>query len=111
MSRIKKAPEYIVTHVEIELGEYGTDTYFLDEFEIEANYDYQPEEPMVRYYRDGSGYPGCPAQVEAIYDLVCLDEDEKKVKLFNKLIEDEKVLEYVEEKLEDAIWEDLKNNY
>jgi hypothetical protein len=23
-----------------------------------------PAEPMVRYYKDGSGYPGCPAEVE-----------------------------------------------
>jgi hypothetical protein len=23
---------------------------------------YQPEEPMVMYYSNGSGYPGCPAE-------------------------------------------------
>lgn len=34
------------------------------EVEIEVEYYYEPEEPMVRYYRDGSGYPGCPAMVE-----------------------------------------------
>jgi hypothetical protein len=34
------------------------------EITIEVEYDYSPEEPMVRYYRDGSGYPGCPAMVE-----------------------------------------------
>ena len=31
-------------------------------FDIE--FYYQPEEPMVRYYADGSGYPGCPAEIE-----------------------------------------------
>jgi len=32
--------------------------------EIEIEYDYNPEEPMVRYYSDGSGYPGSPAYFE-----------------------------------------------
>jgi hypothetical protein len=31
------------------------------EFDIEFNY--QPEEPMVMYYKDGSGYPGCASEV------------------------------------------------
>ena len=29
-------------------------------------FNYRPEEAMVRYYSDGSGYPGCPAAVEDI---------------------------------------------
>ena len=29
-------------------------------------FNYQPEEEMVRYYSDGSGYPGCSASVEDI---------------------------------------------
>lgn len=29
---------------------------------IEA--DYQPEEPEVKYYSDGTGYPGCSAEFE-----------------------------------------------
>ena len=32
--------------------------------EIEVEFDYQPEEKQVRYYPDGSGYPGCDAKVE-----------------------------------------------
>jgi hypothetical protein len=31
---------------------------------IVVEFDYSPEEPMVMYYPDGSGYPGCPAEVE-----------------------------------------------
>lgn len=27
--------------------------------DLRVDYDYQPEEPEVRYYSDGSGYPGC----------------------------------------------------
>ena len=32
--------------------------------ELDIEFDYQPEEPMVMYYPDGSGYPGCAAEVE-----------------------------------------------
>lgn len=32
--------------------------------EFEVEYDYQPEEKEVRYYSDGSGYPGCPASLD-----------------------------------------------
>ena len=31
---------------------------------LEVYYDYQPEEKEVRYYSDGSGYPGCPEELE-----------------------------------------------
>ena len=34
--------------------------------EFEVEFDYQPSEPEVRYYSDGSGYPGCPEAVEGI---------------------------------------------
>lgn len=40
---------------EIELGERALYCTILIE------YDYEPGEPMVRYYLDGSGYPGSPA--------------------------------------------------
>jgi hypothetical protein len=34
-----------------------------------------PEEPMVRYYPDGSGYPGCPASVDDILEETCMCND------------------------------------
>ena len=37
------------------------------DFDIE--YDYQPEEPMVMYYPDGSGYPGCAESVDVINSI------------------------------------------
>jgi hypothetical protein len=40
---------------DIELGERALYCTILIE------YDYEPGEPMVRYYPDGSGYPGSPA--------------------------------------------------
>jgi len=30
--------------------------------DLEIEFDYQPEEKEVRYYSDGSGYPGCPEE-------------------------------------------------
>ena len=32
--------------------------------ELEVEFDYSPYEEEVRYYKDGSGYPGSPEQVE-----------------------------------------------
>jgi len=45
--------------------------------EFEVEYDYQPEEAEVRYYKDGSGYPGCSEQVsinEIKHNGVCFYE-------------------------------------
>ena len=36
----------------------------IEEAEVTISFDYQPEEPMVMYYPDGSGHPGCPASIE-----------------------------------------------
>jgi len=38
----------------------------IEEAIITVEFDYQPEEPMVMYYPDGSGDPGCPASVDNI---------------------------------------------
>lgn len=38
-------------------------TIDLEGVEYEVEFDYQPEEPMVMYYKDGSGDPGCSAEV------------------------------------------------
>ena len=35
-----------------------------NEIVLEIEYDYQPMEPTVMYYKDGSGDPGCPSSVE-----------------------------------------------
>ena len=32
--------------------------------EFEINFDYQPEEKMVRYDSNNLGYPGCPAEMK-----------------------------------------------
>jgi len=34
------------------------------EFNLEIEYTYDPGEKMIRYYKDGSGSPGCPPSIE-----------------------------------------------
>lgn len=34
--------------------------------EVELEYDFTPGEKMVRYYRDGSGDPGCPPSADFV---------------------------------------------
>ena len=58
-------------------GKKGSTVYKLEEIdyqddcidiEFEVSYTYDPPEEMVRYYPDGSGYPGAPEQLE-LYDI------------------------------------------
>lgn len=34
--------------------------------EIDVGFNYYPGEPEIRYYSDGSGYPGLPAYIEIV---------------------------------------------
>lgn len=43
---------------EVEIGVTVHDVY------LDVSGYYSPSEPMVMYYADGSGYPGCPAEFE-----------------------------------------------
>jgi len=36
----------------------------IESAEVKICFEYQPEEPMVRYYSDGTGYPGCAASID-----------------------------------------------
>ncbi|MCI4437366.1 MAG: hypothetical protein JHC33_11225 [Ignisphaera sp.] len=45
---------------EIEIGVTIDDVY------LDVHGYYSPEEPMVMYYPDGSGHPGCSAEFEII---------------------------------------------
>lgn len=38
----------------------------IEEAEVIVEFDYQPEEPVVMYYADGSGDPGCASSVDNI---------------------------------------------
>ena len=65
------------------------------DFDIE--FDYQPEEKMVKYYSDGTGHPGCAASIDRInkieyegYDWYHIFEEKLNI-------------------VEDAIWEAMEN--
>ena len=38
----------------------------IEKADVTITFDYQPEEAMVLYYSDGSGYPGCAASIDNI---------------------------------------------
>ena len=38
----------------------------IEKAEVTISFDFQPEEAMVRYYADGSGYPGFPASIDNV---------------------------------------------
>ena len=42
---------------------------------LDVNIDYQPYEPPVYYYSDGTGYPGC----DEYFDICCIEENGKDV--------------------------------
>lgn len=56
-------------------------------------FDYIPEEPMVSYYRNGSGYPGRQEYVE-IFSII----DESGTEIENISIEESRFLEQEAEK-------------
>ena len=59
-----KSTTHSVGHTfEIELERPGNDSKWLT-IEATLHFDVSPGEPMVRYYPDGSGYPGSPPIVE-----------------------------------------------
>ena len=62
----------------------------------------EPGEPMVMYYRDGSGYPGCPPSCELIdVDVRGLDVSEEVRSVINSLLYDRL----------DSEWEDREGKY
>ena len=58
--------------------------------DIEVEYDYQPEERMVMYYPDGSGYPGCAesfdiTKVSLVHGSTRIDVTELCEGMFEKI--------------------------
>jgi len=76
-------------------------TIDLDETKATIEYDYEPEEPMVRYYSDGSGYPGSPAMIEVT--RVVLNSGRE--------LEWESIPEPTRDRIEDMCWEDVEDQY
>jgi len=40
--------------------------HWIANLEVEVSFTHHPEEPIVRYYPDGTGHPGSPESVEDI---------------------------------------------
>jgi len=55
------------TTVPITLEEFGDESLFI---ELTAVVDVHAGEPTVRYYPDGSGYPGSPPEAELVGILI-----------------------------------------
>lgn len=64
---------------------------------FDVEFDYQPEEPMLMYDRDGGGYPGCAESVDNIYEF------RHKGTCFYEFLED------YEEEIIELILESLRN--
>ncbi len=64
---------------------------YLEGIGLEVYFEFSPEEQEVRYYNDGSGYPGCAASLE-ISEVLLKDVDiinllsEKQLEEIEKLI-------------------------
>ena len=63
---------------------------------MEVSFTHYPEEPMVRYYPDGTGHPGCSASVEDI----CIT-----TKINGVDVDITDVLEALEFDVEEIAWE------
>ena len=80
-------------------GLYKAEIY-LEDILFMVSFDYYPEEKMVRYYSDGSGYPGSPEAIE-IVDVTHKDTS------FLTLFEELKLMD----KIEDKVWDWLNNSF
>ena len=69
-----------------------------DEVKALIGYDYEPEDPMVMHYPDGSGYPGSPTMIEVT--SVMLHSGRK--------VEWGSIPEATREHIEEQCWEDVK---
>ena len=75
--------------------------HYIEDLEVDVSWSFQPEEPMVRYYPDGSGYPGCAASV---YDI------EITTKINGVEVDITNLLEQLGYHVEDIAWE-LQERY
>lgn len=70
-------------------------------FHIQFSFWYYPPEPMVRYYPDGSGYPGCPEEIEYEVESIKFENKILSVDLSDWLITlDDKIRAYIKEEVE-----------
>lgn len=80
----------------------GPEMYFV---KFTVGMDYQPGEPMVRYYSDGSGYPGSPDEME--WDILSIDEADAVDENGNDI--ETELTEELKEKLKAALYKHLND--
>jgi len=82
----------------------------IEKAEVTISFDFQPEEAMVRYYSDGSGYPGFPASIDNIgvywktqkFNSTTLKHEDVEVDITDLLLE-------LGHDLEELCWNHLDN--
>lgn len=77
-----------------------TEMIYLEDIPFEVSFTYYPEEKMVRYYSDGSGYPGSPEAIE-------IENITHKGTSFLTLFEELKLMD----KIEDKVWDAMNNSF
>lgn len=71
-------------------------------FHIKLEFWYYPPEPMVRYYSDGSGYPGCPEEIDYEVESIIFENKIVTMNLGDWLITlDSKIREYIKSYVEE----------
>lgn len=73
---------------------------YFEDILFEVSFEYYPEEKMVRYYKDGSGYPGSPASIEIV------DVTHKETSFLDFF----EVLNLMS-KIEDKVWDAMNNSF
>ena len=77
-------------------------TIYYKGIDFDVKFDYQPEEPVVMYYKDGSGHPGCAEECS-------LDEIHHKGTDFYEFFENE--LTKIESIILNQIYEEYVEEY
>ena len=74
-----------------------TETIYFDDRELTVTGYYTPEEPQVRYYTDGSGYPGSPSE----FDIELIEVDDVGDMTDYYLKNSDEIIELVIKQIED----------
>lgn len=114
--RLKKLVEsygyHVCKHIMESRSRTHFTTYFLNdedglnplgipmEIGLDIEYYYEPGEKMVRYYPDGSGYPGSPPYIE-FTDFRLTRENDPEIEALSPL-QREQILDYARNKIESS---------
>jgi hypothetical protein len=92
-----------------DMSEHSFDTE-IEKAQVEVTFDFQPEEPVVMYYPDGSGDPGCPASIDYIQVMWKTTEWNKETRKKDSILID--ITDLIEElgyDMEDECWSHLES--